>query len=210
MASRVCAAPANRGRPMIQDIMCMEPGTDGAEILRALERGQTVQLDQCMKNDLGEAGGAIEEHSAMLSLIGLFDAHEVTQIRLALEEAAANAIIHGNLEIDKSLRENDYLEWMMMVKERPLVPPYCDRRVRIRIRISPSQLEYEVSDEGRGFDVASLATPGKEGVVLTCGGRGMMLIRSAMDGVSHSEGGKRLTMFKRRKAREEDKGAGNP
>lgn len=184
---------------MTQELLRLGPAVDADVIARALGKGQGVQLDLSLTNDLGEAGAVVEEHSVLLSQLAMFDAHEVKQVRLALEEAVANAIMHGNLEIDKSLREVDYLEWMSQLKSRPMEPRYVDRRVKVTIRLGVREVEYEIGDDGQGFDVAALPAKEAQDAVTTCGGRGLMLMRSAMDVVSHNSRGNRLTLIKRRR-----------
>lgn len=187
----------------------LPPFTDTAVILGALARGETVQVDLRMSNVLAEASGAIEKHCERLVEMALFDADEVAMIRLALEEAAANAIIHGNLDIDNSLREEDYLAWIQLLETRANEQPYRDRRVAVTVRISPEQVEYVIADEGKGFDTSLLQAPGQEVAVTTCGGRGMMVMRGAMDVVRHNDRGNCLTLVKRhRKSGEREGGAG--
>jgi anti-sigma regulatory factor (Ser/Thr protein kinase) len=119
------------------------------------------------------------------------------QISTALTEALRNAIDHGNLELDSKLRENDDNSYYDLGVERANLPPYRDRRVHFRSRLTPSRAEYVIRDEGPGFDPTTLPDPTDPENLLRASGRGIMLIRTFMDDVKFNETGNELTMVKR-------------
>lgn len=83
-------------------------------------------------------------------------------IRLCVEEAVKNAIIHGN-RMDPRLKVTvDY--WM-----------------------ENSSFNISVMDEGRGFDVDNIPDPTDERNLLKAGGRGVYLIKNLMDNVFYRE-----------------------
>jgi len=94
-------------------------------------------------------------------------------IQLALQEALANAILHGC--------KND-----------------AGKLVHCSVEISPSAIEFIVRDCGEGFDTASAADEAEDGTNLTQHGRGILLIRSLMDEVSYRRNGSELHMKKLR------------
>ena len=122
-------------------------------------------------------------------------------VGVALREALANAIYHGNLELSSDLREEDggrpYDE---LAARRRRTPPYCDRRVAVLVRRTDEELVCVVTDEGPGFDPASLPDPMGADFLDRPHGRGLLLIRSLMDEVAHNERGNVITMVKRLEA----------
>jgi anti-sigma regulatory factor (Ser/Thr protein kinase) len=117
---------------------------------------------------------------------------------LALEEALVNAIEHGNLELDSSLRPgNPLVEDLYEVeKERRLADPaYGGRLVRASLTMGKEEAVLVLEDEGGGFDVSKLdADPSG----LDVSGKGFWLIKRPFDSASYNDKGNRLTLTKRR------------
>lgn len=120
------------------------------------------------------------------------------QVSTALVESLRNAVDHGNLELDSALRESPDNAYRELGKERSKIPPYCDRRVYVTTKLSCDTATFIVRDEGLGFDVSSLPDPTDPENMLKVSGRGIMLIRTFMDEVSHNEMGNEITMEKHR------------
>jgi anti-sigma regulatory factor (Ser/Thr protein kinase) len=97
-------------------------------------------------------------------------------IELALHEALANAVIHGNAESSSK---------RMYVTCRC----YMDGEVSITVR-----------DEGRGFDTRGVPDPTARGHLLFTHGRGIYLMKVLMDEVCFAEGGALVMMRKRSNA----------
>jgi serine/threonine-protein kinase RsbW len=94
-------------------------------------------------------------------------------VRLALDEALANGIKHGN-------------------RENPA------KRVSLRYRVTPETLLAEVEDQGPGFDPERVPDPlAPENLERACG-RGLFLMRIYMTCVRHSERGNCVTLCKYR------------
>lgn len=94
-------------------------------------------------------------------------------IRLALDEAVCNAMRHGN-GLDPA------------------------KKVTLTWEVRADAVTISVADEGSGFDPARLPDPtADENLVRPCG-RGVMLIEQYMTDVRYSDGGRRVTMVKRR------------
>jgi serine/threonine-protein kinase RsbW len=94
-------------------------------------------------------------------------------VRLALDEALANGIKHGN-------------------REDPA------RAVTLRYRVLPDSLMAEVEDEGPGFDPDQVADPLAAENLDRPSGRGLFLIRAYMTWVRHNDRGNRVTLCKYR------------
>jgi anti-sigma regulatory factor (Ser/Thr protein kinase) len=74
-------------------------------------------------------------------------------IELALHEAVANAVMHGNLEIAKGSRSNldDYGHFCLELERCLLDPVARARRVIVTAWWTSKRLYFAVSDEGQGF-----------------------------------------------------------
>ncbi len=133
-----------------------------------------------------------------LQRLNFCDETGLLQISTALTEALANAIDHGNLELDSALRELPGNEYRKLGEARAKIPPYRDRKVRVTARLSPSEVTYTIRDDGSGFDHTALPDPTDPENLLRASGRGIMLIRTFMDEAWYNEKGNELTMVKRR------------
>jgi serine/threonine-protein kinase RsbW len=103
------------------------------------------------------------------------------EMEIALREALANAVIHGNQSVpDKSV----------------LVRCYCDPGVGLLIAIR---------DQGPGFVPEAVPDPRSAERVELTHGRGIFLMRELMDHVEHRKGGREVVLYKRSPAADEDK-----
>ena len=91
---------------------------------------------------------------------------DVSGVALAVREAAANAVRHGN-----RMR--------------------AGTQVLVHVRLHPDRMEIVVRDEGDGFDPSELPDPLAPSNLLKPSGRGIFLMRNLMDEVSFGfpEGG---------------------
>ncbi|RKY05636.1 MAG: ATP-binding protein [Planctomycetota bacterium] len=102
-----------------------------------------------------------------------FDEDEVFGIHLAVEEAFANAVKHGN-------KADEH------------------RSVSIEYFITPVKVDISISDEGAGFAPEAVPDPRTEENLYNSGGRGLLLMRSHMDVVEHNDKGNCVHMIKYR------------
>jgi serine/threonine-protein kinase RsbW len=97
------------------------------------------------------------------------------ELEIAVHEALANAVIHGN-------------------HESP------DKNVHLSCRCSmDGELLISVRDEGEGFDSRAVPDPTEPQRLLLPHGRGLQLMRALMDEVSFEENGTVVRMRKRMK-----------
>ena len=87
-----------------------------------------------------------------------------SEVEIALREALANAIIHGN-------HENS------------------GKHVHVRCRCEPTEISIAVQDEGSGFDVDRISDPTAPENTRSAHGRGIYLMKALMDEVRFEEGG---------------------
>jgi len=95
----------------------------------------------------------------------------VSDVEIALREALANAIIHGNHE---------------------------DRRkhVHVTCRCEHDEVSIAVKDEGKGFDINNVPDPTAPENIRSVHGRGIHVIRALMDEVHFEEDGAVIRMRK--------------
>jgi serine/threonine-protein kinase RsbW len=114
-------------------------------------------VNDIMKN--AKIKGCLAEHHA--------------ELEIALREALANAVLHGN-------RKD--------VTKKVLVRAYCD----------PTQgFVIAVRDEGGGFDPKQVPDPRAEDRLHLSHGRGIFLMRELMDHIEHRKGGREVVLFKK-------------
>ncbi len=127
----------------------------------------------------------------------LLSGQEQTQVGISLQEALSNAIHHGNLELDSELRQADETTYYTLADQRRTQHPYADRRVYVEATLSRSELNFVITDEGPGFDVAKVLDPTAAVNLDRIGGRGLLLISSFMDNVTYNGRGNQITMTKK-------------
>lgn len=118
----------------------------------------------------------------------------IPAMELALYEAMANAIIHGNLGIDSSLRGSaEGLRDYRLTLARALSDPGRSARlVTVACRPHGHMLRLTVRDQGNGWDVArQLESPA---AVAAKSGRGLDLIRQSAAAIQAKDDGRLLIM----------------
>lgn len=98
-----------------------------------------------------------------------FEARRIANVELAFTEALINAVRHGNQSDPR-------------------------KSVRIRYRVDSAGLWLSIEDEGRGFRTDEVADPRLPENWSRPGGRGLLLMKSAMSHVEFNEQGNHVVM----------------
>lgn len=154
-----------------------------------------------LKNDTSLIAPLIDYLQEQILTMRLFDHLQTTRISVAVQEAIANAIYHGNLELDSELRQEDESIFHRLAEERCQLAEYAARRVRVEAALSAAEVRVLIHDDGPGFNPAEVRNPTEEINMDRVGGRGLLLIRTLMDEVSHNPKGNEITMIKRASTR---------
>jgi CheY-like chemotaxis protein len=154
-----------------------------------------------LENDPELLGPLINLLLEDLCAVDVCDSTARMQVGVALQEALANALYHGNLEVSSDLRQEDERNFYGMAERRRAEEPYRDRRIELVARVTRGAATYVISDEGPGFDTTRLDRPIDPEDLLRIGGRGLLLIRAFMDQVLYNEIGNRITLVKRGRTR---------
>jgi len=134
-----------------------------------LERELTLRLPSDLRL-VEEAVAVVSEHLAS----AFRDRHSIRfNVRVALCEALANAILYGNRS-DRS------------------------KVVDVVARYGPDALEIRITDEGAGFDPDAVPDPTLPENLERSDGRGVFLIRRLMDEVRFNDKGNSICMTLRR------------
>ena len=158
-----------------------------------------------LENESTLIGPAIEH---MQSNLPDWSDRDRWQFAMAIDEALLNAMHHGNLEVSSKLRDsNNEKDYYELIRNRKQESPYCHRRVRVEAEFSNRHICVQISDDGKGFDTNSVPDPTNESNLHRVSGRGLFLIRSFMDQVSHNQAGNQITMTKIRQNDDQTEGS---
>ncbi len=128
------------------------------------------QFEVAISSDY-ESGQALVERIVVAVGSAAFTSREVFGIRLAVDEAVANAIKHGNR----------------------LSP---DKQVRIDFRMDERGVRIRIEDQGDGFRPEDVPDPtSDENLERPCG-RGLMLMREFMTKIEYNERGNVVVLEK--------------
>ncbi|MGD1102137.1 MAG: ATP-binding protein [Terriglobia bacterium] len=132
----------------------------------------SLRFSETIPATLQALEGVVQNIMALASEMKCGEDH-FAEIELALREALANAVIHGN-------------------RQDPT------KKVEVRCFCQPDRgMLLVVEDEGAGFDPKEIPDPTHAERLFESHGRGLFLIRRTMDSVRFSRSGRRVTMVKR-------------
>jgi anti-sigma regulatory factor (Ser/Thr protein kinase) len=164
-----------------------------------LQSGNELETSEyvfVLPNDQARITPVVEFLSAEAIRVAACDEMEQMRISLALEEALANALYHGNLEIDSSDADTGQMCRHDVAICRRSQQPYCNRHIQVLATIARRAAVFVVRDEGHGFDSEGLPDPTHDANLERSSGRGVFLMRSLMDRVIFNEIGNEVTMVR--------------
>jgi len=129
-----------------------------------------IDLERSLPSEVAAISPFVDKLMLLISKCGCVAGAE-SDVEIALREALANAMIHGNHENRR-------------------------KRVYVRCRCNLEEISIAVKDEGRGFDINKLPDPTASENTRSVHGRGIYLMKSLMDEVRFEEGGVRVEMRK--------------
>lgn len=116
------------------------------------------------------------------------------QMLIGIEEAIANAMYHGNLEIGSELKHHDFKAFYVQAQQARTDPRLADRKVRLMLEVRDGNAWVTVSDDGKGFDPAAVPDPTLPENIAKAHGRGLLLMRAFFDDVVFNESGTEVTL----------------
>jgi serine/threonine-protein kinase RsbW len=129
-----------------------------------------IELERSLPSKVAAISPFVDKLMLLIRKCGCVPEVE-SDVEIALREALANAIIHGNHENPR-------------------------KHVHVRCRCKPDEVSIAVKDEGRGFDMNRMADPTAPENIGSVHGRGIYLMKVLMDEVRFEEGGVVVQMRK--------------
>src|SRR5579864_7328950 len=130
-----------------------------------------IALEWCLPSEMTAISPFVDKLMPLLRNCGCVS-DGVSDVEIALREALANAIIHGNHE--------DRL-----------------KHVHVTCRCEPDEVSFAVKDEGKGFDIDNVLDPTAPENIGSAHGRGIHLMKALMDEVRFEQSGVVVHMRKR-------------
>jgi len=130
-----------------------------------------------------------------------FEDNERIGLELGLAELLANAVEHGNLEIDYPTKsaalDNDELDSLYLKKLAD--PKIAARKVTVEFTLNDEYCEWIIADEGQGFDYNAVQNPLKNESILKLHGRGIFISKFQFDDLEYLGKGNVVRIRKNRK-----------
>jgi len=167
-----------------------------------LHRMQATECHFTLENDLKLLPPLISYVQEYSGIMGICCETDRLRLGVALEEALINAIYHGNLELESSLREDDSKKYYNLGRERAQQDPYLNRHVYFSAKFTREEAVFTVQDEGVGFDPGQIPNPTDPAFLDRPCGRGLLLMHTFMDEVRFNESGNAVTLVRRAVPRE--------
>jgi len=138
-------------------------------------------------------------------LCGACQESRSAKLLLALQEALTNAVVHGNLELSSELKERDDNSFAQALASRAADPKLAGRLVDVLVDYDGRRCRWIITDQGKGFDVDAVMhrLESDDPEVMLASGRGILIMRSFLDGVKYEQGGRRLILTMNRESGEE-------
>lgn len=156
-----------------------------------------------LENDADLIDPLVDATQQLVERMHLCDTTGRIRVGVALEEALLNAMYRGNLELGLNELQEDRVNLLRglsagLVEQRRHEPPYCDRKIFVRVQVSNEEARFVVRDDGRGFEVGPLTAQDGSAAVAGERGRGLLLMRTFMDEVQYNETGNEVVLVKRK------------
>jgi len=132
---------------------------------------------------------------------GIISLNTKLKIALAVQEALANSIEHGNLELESKLKDqfdaSGKDQFTLTKQQRLLDPAYADRELKVDTLYCDGELSITIKDYGKGFNAPAGGEVKFDEASLLCHGRGLRIIFGSMDKVMYQDGGTKITISKK-------------
>jgi serine/threonine-protein kinase RsbW len=132
----------------------------------------TWQYDQVVPSNTASARRLLDDVIQQLEKLH-WSRRDTFGVYLAVEEALANAVVHGNGRDET-------------------------KRIQFSCRLAPQKIRVEITDEGPGFDPDCIPDPTTPDRLGCPGGRGVLLMRAFMSRVEFRNGGNHVVLEKDR------------
>jgi len=139
-----------------------------------------------------------------LGEMGFIEGYRISTVALAFNEVLINAIEHGNLELPvnyfvESGEASDKESLSDLKNQRLKDPQYANKNIVVKYSFENNETVVTICDEGKGFDTSRIrafleansdSPPLTEDI-----GRGLMLVKYAVDQVRFNQAGNEVTLL---------------
>jgi anti-sigma regulatory factor (Ser/Thr protein kinase) len=185
-------------QPSSQPLVPVKTGDEGLLVQIAGSPDGSAVAYELWGNDTLAADQLAEQLAQQFVDRGLVESAARGRLQVALKESLHNAILHGNLEVASSLKDDDLTPFTEEVDRRRQRKTYQFRSVLVGVEFDEAEARITIADQGAGFDPTGVPNPGDEHYADRCHGRGLTLIRAFVDDVRFNERGNEITLVKRR------------
>jgi len=134
--------------------------------------GPTLRVSLTMPSEIDAVSPLVDRLMALIKISQCVSGDE-RDVEIALREALANAVLHGNRQDTQ-------------------------KKVHVSCCVNPGkELSVVVKDEGSGFDPSGVANPTAVEKIHSENGRGIFLMNAFMDDVRFERGGTEVHLHKR-------------
>ena len=151
-------------------LLAFERAEELALTIPQIQGGPCVELERSLPSEVAAISPFVDKLMLLIRKCGCVSEGE-NDIEIALREALANAIIHGNHEDPR-------------------------KHIYVRCCCKPDEVSIAVKDEGRGFDINKVTDPTTPENIGSTHGRGIYLMKELMDDVRFEKGGAVVHMRK--------------
>jgi hypothetical protein len=163
------------------------------KIRRVRDGLSAVRMDYELENDPALIRPLLDEVRETLDRFKVGGGNP-SQLIVGIEEAIANALYHGNLEIGSELKHTNFAEFYKQAEQARSNPKFSRRSVRLSIDASHDGAKITISDDGQGFDPSSVPDPTLPENLARAHGRGLLMMRTFFDDVRFNKLGNVVTL----------------
>jgi anti-sigma regulatory factor (Ser/Thr protein kinase) len=132
--------------------------------------------------------------AALWERLPIFPAARHETVEFALQEAVANALVHGNLGVPGHFKETKegFEHYCATLSQRRNTPAYAERRLDISAHdLDGTSIRIVVADQGEGYELNGQSAAQAHSKA----GRGLTIIRELADETVIDDGGRRITLI---------------
>lgn len=155
----------------------------------------------CFRCDDLDIGSIVRHLTDRLVPMGFASPSNVDVISMAFHESLVNALEHGNLELDSTMKGDlfsDQDPYSALRKQRMVDEHFASRTVDVLMESTPEQFTVTITDQGPGFDTSRVAHAPEDSLNKQTG-RGLAMIQMVMDGVSFNATGNQIRLMLKKK-----------
>jgi anti-sigma regulatory factor (Ser/Thr protein kinase) len=154
------------------------------------EGGEIYEEEFFWDNELGNSDRAQEMTEEKLLAFG-WPEDQASAFSQAVHEAVDNAIVHGNLNVERNDGGSEYMERIKTAQEANK-----EKQIRIYFRFTKDEATAQIKDEGN-FVPENIIDPTTHERLLNGSGRGSFIIDNGVDDLTFSPG--EVILHKQRK-----------